>query len=297
MSNPVPFTRQKPYPAAGLYLLIVCYFLTFLFIACNNAPEKEPRPSAADSAAAAKRQQVIADSIARVSANKKKIYLTFDDGPNMGTRNVLAAAQKENTPVSFFIVGLHAHDGTWQREAVKLIREDKRMELCNHSYTHGLRNRYNTFYNSPSTVVADFIRSDDSLHFPNAIARMPGRNAWRIDSIIYTDIKESRVAVDSLHNAGFAIMGWDLEWMYSHKTFSVKTDPDLLLRQIENMLEAGKTKIPGHLVLLAHDQAFQKEEDIAKLHYFLQQLKANPDYELKLASHYPGAAKYFFPKP
>ncbi len=269
----------------------------FLFLfSCNNAPREKPLPPAVDSVAA-ERQQFIADSIARTSLKKKKIYLTFDDGPNMGTRNVLAAAQQEQVPISFFIVGLHAHDGTWQRETVKIIGENKLMELCNHSYTHGLRNRYNTFYNSPSTVIADFKRSDDSLHFPNAIARMPGRNAWRIDSIIYTDIKESRAAVDSLHKSGFAIMGWDLEWMFSHKTFSVKTDPDLLLRQIENMLEAGKTKIPGHLVLLAHDQAFQKEEDIAKLHYFLRQLKANPEYELRLASQYPGTSKYRISKP
>ncbi len=295
MSNPVPSHQQKPYQSVILGLRFAG-FLLFL-VSCNNASREESLLPVVDSAAAAERQQFIADSVARVSSTKKKIYLTFDDGPNMGTRNVLAAAQQEQVPVSFFIVGLHAHDGAWQRETVKKIRDDKQMELCNHSYTHGLRNRYNTFYSSPSTVVADFKRSEDSLHFPNAIARMPGRNAWRIDSIIYTDIKESSAAVDSLHKSGFAIMGWDLEWMFSHKTFSVRTDPDLLLRQIENMLEAGKTKIPGHLVLLAHDQAFQKEEDIAKLHYFLQQLKANPDYELRLANQYPGTAKYRISNP
>src|SRR5262245_3055393 len=38
---------------------------------------------------------------------KKKIYLTFDDGPNKGTRKVLHIVQQEQVPVTFFIVGEH----------------------------------------------------------------------------------------------------------------------------------------------------------------------------------------------
>ncbi|HYG49291.1 MAG TPA: polysaccharide deacetylase family protein, partial [Flavobacteriales bacterium] len=38
---------------------------------------------------------------------KKKLYITFDDGPNKGTRNVLDIVQDEGVPVSFFIVGEH----------------------------------------------------------------------------------------------------------------------------------------------------------------------------------------------
>src|SRR6476620_5929421 len=38
---------------------------------------------------------------------KKKLYLTFDDGPNRGTKNVLHIMQDEKVPVTFFIVGEH----------------------------------------------------------------------------------------------------------------------------------------------------------------------------------------------
>jgi hypothetical protein len=117
---------------------------------------------------------------------------------------------------------------------------------------------------------------------------MPGRNAWRIDTIDHTDIYESSAAIDSLHAAGFSIMGWDIEWMFNHKSFRPDTAIALMLRRIDNMLEANKTKTPGHLVLLAHDQAFQSEEAVRLLHSFFQQIKNNPEYELKLASTYPG---------
>ena len=117
---------------------------------------------------------------------------------------------------------------------------------------------------------------------------MPGRNAWRIDSIDHTDITESKAAIDSLHAAGYAIMGWDIEWTFNHKTLAPDADTALLLRRIYNMLEADKTKTPGHLVLLAHDQAYQQAAYVENLRYVVQQLKNNPEYELVLASKYPG---------
>jgi hypothetical protein len=117
---------------------------------------------------------------------------------------------------------------------------------------------------------------------------MPVRNAWRIDTVRHTDIKESEAAIDSVHHAGFAVMGWDVEWMFDHKDLSLTTDTDQLLRQIENMLASQKTKTAGHLVLLAHDQAFQTPESLEKLHYLFRQLKNNPEYELELAGNYPG---------
>src|SRR6476620_7367787 len=42
-----------------------------------------------------------------IKNKKKKLYLTFDDGPNRGTKNVLHIMQDEKVPVTFFIVGEH----------------------------------------------------------------------------------------------------------------------------------------------------------------------------------------------
>ena len=40
---------------------------------------------------------------------KKKIYITFDDGPNKGTRQVLRVINEEQVPVSFFVIGEHVY--------------------------------------------------------------------------------------------------------------------------------------------------------------------------------------------
>jgi len=264
-------------------------FAFILVISCENRKWQKPEYPVAvvDSAAIKQQEKQRQDSLQKISITKKKIYLTFDDGPNKGTRNVLQAVKEENIPASFFIVGEHVFDSPKQSQTWELLKADSVIELCNHSYTHA-NNRYTSFYNKPAGVVADFQRSQQALQFSNTIARMPGRNAWRIDTIDHTDIYESSAAIDSLHAAGFSIMGWDIEWMFDHKTLAPDTAIDLMLRRIDNLLMAEKTKTPGHLVLLAHDQAFQTEEAIQLLHLVLQSLKNNPEYELVLASKYPG---------
>ena len=227
---------------------------------------------------------------APVKKKKKKIYLTFDDGPNKGTKNVLDIVKDEKIPVTFFIVGEHVFASVNQHNTWDSLQMATQIELCSHSYTHALHNKFETFYASPDTVVADFQRAQDSLDLKNNIVRTPGRNAWRIDSLQFTDLKKSKAAVDSLQNAGFIVMGWDLEWHYDHKELTVKNSADELLKQIDSVFNNKKTKSPEHLVLLAHDQVYGKTKDSAELRQLIQKLKLKEEYELSIASNYPGAS-------
>ena len=281
--------EPEPKQTSSFFRLLPVTFIIIILSACENRKWQKPEYPVAvvDSAAIKQQEKQRQDSLQKISIARKKIYITFDDGPNKGTRNVLQAVKEDNIPASFFIVGEHVFDSPKQTQTWELLKVDSTIELCNHSYTHA-HNRYTSFYNKPSGVVADFQRSQQALQFNNNIARMPGRNAWRIDTIDHTDIYESSAAIDSLHAAGFSIMGWDIEWMFDHKTLAPDTAIDLMLRRIDNLLLAEKTKTPGHLVLLAHDQAFQTEEAVQLLHLVLQSLKNNPEYELVLASKYPG---------
>lgn len=269
----------------------IFFVLLIFFAACRQkkteTKENLPMPVVPDSTLIRMKQQQLEDSLKRAMVPRKKIYITFDDGPNKGTRNVLQTVKQEHIPASFFVVGKHVFDTPGQGETFRELKADSSIELCNHSFTHAL-NRYNSFYLHPEKVISDFQQNEDRLSLTSKITRMPGRNAWRIDSVVHTDITESKAAIDSVYNAGFAVMGWDVEWTFDHKTLEPAADTELLLRRIQNMLEADKTRTPGHLVLLAHDQAFQKEAAVEKLHYVLQQLKNNPAYELVLASQYPG---------
>ena len=238
----------------------------------NNDPKKETVQAAAP-----------------VKKKKKKIYLTFDDGPNKGTRNVLDIVKDEKIPVTFFIVGEHVFASVNQNNTWDSLRIAEQIEICNHSYTHA-DNKYDKFYQSPDSVVADFQRAHDSLDLKNNIVRTPGRNTWRIDSIQYTDLKKSKAAVDSLQKAGFIVMGWDLEWHYDHKELTVKNSADDLIKQIDSIFNNKKTKSPEHLVLLAHDQVYGKTKDSAELRQLIQKLKLKDEYELSIASSYPGAS-------
>jgi peptidoglycan-N-acetylglucosamine deacetylase len=219
---------------------------------------------------------------------KKKIYLTFDDGPNKGTQNVLDIVQQEQVPATFFIVGEHVFASLEQARTWDSLQHAENIEICNHSYTHA-HNRYEKFYQYPDSVVKDIEKTQDKLLPENIIVRAPGRNSWRIDSLQYTDIKKSRAAMDSLQSAGFVVMGWDLEWHYDPKTMVVQNNADELLNQVDSVFAKGKTKTTDHLVLLAHDQVYHKAADSTELRTFVQKLKLKEDYELMLVSSYPGA--------
>jgi peptidoglycan/xylan/chitin deacetylase (PgdA/CDA1 family) len=281
--------EPEPIRTSACLRLLSITFVLIIFSACENRKWKKPEypVTVIDSTAIRKKEIQGQDSLQKTIDVKKKIYFTFDDGPNNGTRNVLKAVKEENIPASFFIVGEHVFDSPKQTQTWEILKADSGIELCNHSYTHA-HNRYTSFYKNSSGVIEDFNHSQNKLQFNNNIARMPGRNAWRIDTIDHTDIYESSAAIDSLHAAGFNIMGWDIEWIFDHKTLAPDTGIDLMLRRMENLLEAKRTKTPGHLVVLAHDQAFQTEGAVQLLHLVLQSLKNNPEYELVLASKYPG---------
>lgn len=276
---------------AGALFIKTSLFLSILLLACYQPTQtSEPLPTPKLEKPLVAVTKPVALTPVKKKPKKKKVYLTFDDGPNKGTRNVLHITRDEQVPVTFFIVGEHAFASSGQHQTWDSLRMAEHIELCNHSYTHA-HNRYDAFYQRPDSVVADFQRAHDSLQLSNPIVRTPGRNIWRLDSLQFTDLKRSAAAADSLEKAGFIVMGWDLEWHYDHQTMSVTTPAETLVAQIDSVFARGKTKRPDHLVLLAHDQVYHKSADSFQLRQFLQLLKKKEDYELVLATAYPGAAK------
>jgi len=265
-------------------VLIIVYL-----VACTK-PVQEGKLKTKPILKASNDKKEIVQVTAPVKKKKKKIYLTFDDGPNKGTRNVLDIVKDENIPVTFFIVGEHVFASVKQNNTWDSLQMAKQIEICNHSYTHAWHNKFEKFYESPDSVVSDFQRAQDSLDLKNNIVRTPGRNAWRIDSLQFTDLKKSKAAVDSLQKAGFIVMGWDLEWHYDHKELTVKNSADDLLKQIDSVFNNKRTKSPEHLVLLAHDQVYGKTKDSAELRQLIQKLKLKEEYELSIATNYPGAS-------
>ncbi len=217
---------------------------------------------------------------------KKKLYITFDDGPNKGTRNVLQVLNEEQVPVSFFVVGEHVYGSREQQATWDSLQHNTWVEICNHSYTHA-HNKFVKFYSNDTAVVADFERTQDSLKLHNRIVRTPGRNMWRTSTVNASDIVKSKAAADSLYSNGFVVMGWDIEWHYND-SMKLKQTSDELVQQVDSMLLHNKTKTPDHIVLLTHDQTFVDSLSTASLRNFIKQMKTKQEYEIEFISRYPG---------
>lgn len=220
---------------------------------------------------------------------KKTIYLTFDDGPNKGTQNVMDIVNDEQVPVTLFVIGEHVYGSRLQANVYDSVKKSAFVELANHSYTHA-HNKFSSFYAAPENVVNDFKRCADSLSLSSNIVRTPGRNIWRLNDIRQTDNHGSKDAADALQKSGYIVMGWDLEWHFNNKLQAIQTT-EQLANQIDSMFTHNRTKTTDHLVLLAHDQVYSNSKDSASLRRLVSKLKEKGDYDFAFINRYPGIEK------
>ena len=271
-------------PIVAVLLVAALSFVIFRF---NSITEYISNPSfgkkEADTTIV---ENINADTLAPLKY-KKTIYLTFDDGPNAGSKIISNILNEEQIKSTLFIIGLHVYYDEINYSTYNTIKQNKWIELANHSYTHAFKNRFDYFYQQTDSAVKDFKKCEDSLHFPTNIARTPGRNIWRLDSLTFSDNRNSNRTADSLHNAGFTMMGWDVEWHYNRRRRLIETD-STILRQIENLfVTPGHTRTADHVVLLAHDATFTTTEDSTQLHRLIKNLKAKNEYNFEFVSRYP----------
>jgi peptidoglycan-N-acetylglucosamine deacetylase len=265
--------------------ILTTTFITVIFTACNYYKTET-------TASVTNIQFSLPDSttqavLAALPVKKKKtIYLTFDDGPNKGTKKIMHIVNEEQVPVTLFIVGQHVYGSKEQTTIFDSVINSKYFEIANHSYTHAFKNKFAKFYTLPDSAIKDFIRCADSMHLTANIIRTPGRNIWRTANITSTDIKTSKPAADSLFAGGFTAIGWDLEWHYDNQ-LKLHNTSDEMLQQVDSMFAHAKTKTPNHLVLLAHDQVYEDAADSTELHQFIIKLKAKDEYNFKMVSKYP----------
>ena len=261
-----------------LSILIVA----FVFSACVN---KFPGQSSVSNVVEAIALTQDSMSISTSPGNLKTIYLTFDDGPNKGTSNVLQSVTEEKVPATMFVIGQHINGSAKQSAIYQEMLTNRFVEIENHSYTHG-HNKFDRFYHCADFVAADFMRCADSLQLRSNIVRTPGRNIWRLPGISFTDVKKTAALADTLHQKGLSVVGWDIEWRYDKHLRFYKT-ADELFAQINGLFEKNELQTPNHLVLLAHDQQFIDSASNASLRMLIQKLKATGEYNFQVISNYP----------
>lgn len=216
---------------------------------------------------------------------KPTIYITFDDGPNEGTKNLLRVINEVNVPMTAFVIGKNIYANEHLNSLYRQLVDNPYIEVANHSYTHA-NGRYKRFYQNPENVRADFNRTRDSIRTNIDLARMPGRNIWRCGDLKFTDLKASAAAGDLLQDAGYRVVGWDMEWGATKK-MHLAGSHEKKLEEVEHYFETGGGKRPGHLILLSHDQYLTDEDSVRELTAFITKLKESGKYRFKKLSEYP----------
>jgi len=232
-------------------------------------------------------KQLLRDSIYQeLNKKEKHIYLTFDDGPLIGSSAIDSIITSKNTKISTFLVGKHASMSKRLMRDFDRYLHNPLVECYNHSYTHA-GNKFHVFYSNPDLAVADFEKCEISLGLKHKIVRMPGRNIWLFDNVRRVDLTSGAQTADLLGANGYRIYGWDVEWKINGLSGKpVQTVPQIYTR-IKTMLGNKSTLKPNNIVLLMHDDMFQSKPGQNLLSGLIDSLKQHKDYKFEFIGNYP----------
>jgi peptidoglycan/xylan/chitin deacetylase (PgdA/CDA1 family) len=214
------------------------------------------------------------------------IYLTFDDGPLNGSENIDSVILAERLKISVFLVGEHALQTKEMGTYYKMYEQNPFVETYNHSYTHA-NNKYALFYSNPAGVLADIQKNEALLNLRYKIVRLPGRNIWRIGDRKRDDGTSGGTAADLLAANGYKIYGWDIEWQHHANDGTPVQSVDEMEKAIEDRLNSGGTFTKNHIVILIHDEMFQKKWEESELKQLIDRLRQHDNYVFEHIRFYP----------
>lgn len=131
---------------------------------------------------------------------KKKVYLTFDDGPSIYTREIMDILEAYNVKGTFFVVGRE------DEKSLALYQEivDRGHTLGMHSYSH----KYSDIYSSTENFRADIQKLQDLLYETTGVKslyyRFPGGSSNQVSK---TDIQD---LIACLEESGITHYDWNI---------------------------------------------------------------------------------------
>ncbi|MDQ6600873.1 polysaccharide deacetylase family protein [Bacillus salipaludis] len=173
------------------------------------------------------------DKSKTVYSSKRTIYLTFDDGPESYTEDILASLEKYHFKATFFML-----DGNIKRypNAVKEM-----VTLGDSIGIHGVTHNVKLFYASEKSVLGEINQTNPTLK------TITGEDSYLIrtpyGSYPYMTEKE-RKAVSA---GGYMLWDWNIDsqdWYYKDERF---------VKNVINQLKQ-KSKHKGPIVILMHEK-------------------------------------------
>lgn len=177
--------------------------------------------------------KALRSELAEKLANKKVVYLTFDDGPTpQNTEKILGILKKNNIKATFFVIG---HNSDMYKKIV-----DEGHAIALHTYSHN----YKEVYASEEAFFKDLYKIHDAVMEKTGVdakvTRFPGGSSNAI-------VKKAtlRKIIDRLNDEGFVYQDWNCD---STDASGNKRPVDVL---VKNATSCNVTKIN----LLMHDSA------------------------------------------
>ena len=110
---------------------IYIFFMTTLYIFAVQINRYE-RKNETNEAVAHYSSDITEEETEVFSEDKKRVALTFDDGPGEGTLKLLDGLRERNAKATFFVVGEKAEQ---YPDTIRKMKEDGHL-IGNHTYTH-----------------------------------------------------------------------------------------------------------------------------------------------------------------
>lgn len=220
------------------------------------------------------------------SQNKCYIYLTFDDGPLNGSENINDIILKEKIKISVFMVGEHVIKDKQMDTYAKYYDQNPYIDEYNHSFTHA-NNHYEAFYNDVQKSVKDILYNQSLLKLPYKVVRLPGRNMWRLNGKSKNDVSNGIQTADQLAKLGYKVVGWDIEWQHRDSDGTPIQSVDQMYRSVDNLCNSGNTFTRNNVVMLIHDEMFQKSWEESELKALIDKLRSKPNYVFEQMRFYP----------
>lgn len=189
---------------------------------------------------------------------KKRVYLTFDDGPSNNTEEILDILNKYDVKATFFVVGNTSEHG--QEVLKRIVSEGHRVGL--HSYSH----KYASIYDSEDAFFDDFNQISDYVYETTGvrsnICRLPGGSSNTVSRIDMADL------VRKLNDKGIECYDWNIA---GGDASGQKLTAEEIASNVLNGIERFQTAM-----VLLHDGA-DKDNTVEALDIILENLTARDD--------------------
>lgn len=182
-------------------------------------------------------QDAIQTETGQAEDTRRKVYLTFDDGPGVNTNEILDILAEYDVKATFFVVG--KEDEISKQAIQRIVAEGHSLGM--HSYSH----KYAQLYESEESFQADFEKQraflEDLTGEPCKIYRFPGGSSNTVSDV------DMHLFANYLDSQGVVFHDWNIA---SGDGGRVVLDVDTLVRNSTAGIETWNTA-----VVLLHDSA------------------------------------------